>query len=251
MVNMKFINDSHEEIPKYQKLSKQLINELKEKINLLSASKYQNLKEQFINKKDSIYSTNNMSKNIIVYDFGKKNLDMTLINIKDGIFSVTAKAGNNMICGNDFDVRLMHFCIQKFKIQNNLEMEVINLTDLSIKTLKQSCEIAKKLLSTSIETHIATNDFYNNIDLFIHITRNDFEKICLDLFFVCMKPIENILHLCNQSVDDIDKIILIGGMTRIPKIKKLVEMKFGKKTICNMDTEESHTAFMMHLKLRE
>jgi heat shock protein 1/8 len=179
-------------------------------------------------------------KKIIVYDFGGGTLDVSLLSIEDGIFTVLASGGNTRMGGSDFDNRLISFCMGKFEKQNNIKLD--SLSNMSLQKLRLSCEQAKKILSTSLKTQVAVKNFFNDIDLFVRITRTDFEKICMDLFLICLKPIDDILKPCDLHFDDIDEIILVGGMTRMPKIRELLKLKFGRDANCSINPEEAVAA---------
>jgi molecular chaperone DnaK (HSP70) len=187
-------------------------------------------------------------KHIIVYDFGGGTLDVTLMEIENGIFEVLCSAGNTRHGGSDFDNRLMSYSIGKFSKQNNIK-EIDRISNISLQKLRTSCEQAKKILSTSNKTHIAVKNFYTPkyektaLDLFVSITREELEKMCGDLFLLSLKPIEHILRECALSSSDIDEVILVGGMTRMPKIRELIKQKFcGKEPNCTINPEEAVAA---------
>jgi molecular chaperone DnaK (HSP70) len=184
--------------------------------------------------------------NIIVYDFGGGTLDVSLVEIsanEDGenIFAVLGSAGNTNLGGSDFDKRLCKYSMDMFKMQNKLK-SLENLPALSLQRLKQSCENAKKILSTKNKTYIAVKEFYNMIDLLIPITREDFETICADLFLLSLKPVEDVLYLCEMTTEDIDEIIMVGGMTRMPSIMTRLEKKFGIKPNNSLNPDEAISA---------
>lgn len=185
--------------------------------------------------------TESKTNYIIVYDFGGGTLDVSLLNIKNGLFEVIASSGNTRLGGSDFDTRLMSFCISKFKKINNIT-EIDKLPSISLQRLRSGCEQAKKLLSTCMKTHIAVKEFYDNKDLFIQMTRTDFEKICADLFILSLKPIDDILTRCELNTNNINDIILVGGMTRIPKVRDLIKMRFNKEPNCSINPEEAIAA---------
>lgn len=182
-------------------------------------------------KKDDI------AKTIIVYDFGGGTLDVSLMRIEDGIFEVLSSCGNTRMGGSDFDNRLMSYCICKFK-KNNGIVDLNKLSNLSLQKLRLNCEQAKKILSTTMRTHIAVKGFYDNKDLFISISRDEFEKICMDLFLICIKPVDDVLKNCDIDICNIDEIIMVGGMTKMPKIRELVKVKFNKDPNCNINPDE-------------
>lgn len=175
---------------------------------------------------------------VLVYDFGGGTLDVAYLIIQNGLFEVVASSGNTRLGGSDFDNRLMSYAIAKFKYKNHIA-DIEYISKLSLQKLRTSCEQAKKLLSTVSHTHIAVQNFYNDIDLFVSISRIDMEKICGDLFLLALKPVEDVLKDNDIDVEDIDEVILIGGMTRMPKIKELLKTKFKKDPNCSINPEEA------------
>ena len=184
--------------------------------------------------------------NIIVYDFGGGTLDVSLVEISanennENIFAVLGSAGNTNLGGADFDKRICKYAIDMFKLKNKLKT-LGELSALSLQRLKQACENAKKILSTKNKTYIAVKDFYNEIDLLLPISRSDFETICADLFLLSLKPVEDVLYLCEMTTDDIDEIIMVGGMTRMPIIMKRLEQKFKIKPNNSLNPDEAIAA---------
>ena len=204
------------------------------------------------NKSDSLEN----SIKIMVYDFGGGTLDVSILEITNElnednkenednkyrqIFQVLASAGNTHFGGADFDKRLMSFCITKFKKTKNITT-LGDISTISIQKLRTSCETAKKILSTNNATYIAVKNFYQDIDLCIQITRENLEIICGDLLLLSMKNIDEVLETCNLKINDIDEVIVVGGMTRMPAIRNRIEMKFGKKPNCSINPDEAITA---------
>ena len=183
------------------------------------------------------------SLNVIVYDFGGGTLDVSIVEITcdefgQNIFTVLGSAGNTHLGGADFDNKLVGFCINKFKQKNKVE-SISDIESLSIQKLKQQCENAKKILSTKTKTTICVEKFYNDIDLLFQLTRSDLEIICADLLLICLKPIDDVLDATDLQIDDIDEIILVGGMTRMPSIINRIEMKFKKKPCLSLNPDEA------------
>jgi heat shock 70kDa protein 1/2/6/8 len=189
---------------------------------------------------DSIINDDNKIT-ILVYDFGGGTLDVSLLNVDNGEFEVVGSSGNTRLGGSDFDNKLINFSIAKFSRMNNIK-EIEKIQSLSLQRLRQSCERAKKILSTSSKTYIAVPKFYDDIDLYFSITRDEFELLCEDLFLISMLPIDDILQECDIIEDDIDEIILVGGMTRMPRVRQLIHSKFGKPGNCSMNPEEAISA---------
>jgi len=104
--------------------------------------------------------------------------------------------------------------------------------------LKQSCEEAKKRLSETSKTTIIVKDFFDNKNLMITLTREMFEKMCMDLFIMCLKSVDDVLKSCEMEKEMIDEIILVGGCTRIPLIVKNLETYFGKKPNSSINPDE-------------
>jgi heat shock protein 1/8 len=165
---------------------------------------------------------------IMVYDFGGGTLDVSLIECFDGCFNVIASSGISHFGGSDFDNRLMNFCIAKFAKQayNDTRFEPTNLSRLSLQQLRAQCESAKKILSTNTTAIIAIKDFHDQRNLFVKINRTDFENLVRDLFLLCISPIDDLLKECNLLEDEVNEIILVGGMTKMPYIRELLGCKF-------------------------
>lgn len=190
---------------------------------------------------------------VLVYDFGGGTLDVSVLEISNDIdddtketrqvFQVLASAGNTHFGGADFDNRIVSYCLSKYATINKANINVSdffsNLSALSVQKLRLNCETAKKVLSTNESTYIAVKDFYKEKDLFIKITRDNLELICKDYFLLSMKNIDDVLDSCNLNTSDIDEIIVVGGMTRMPMIRQLLEMKFGKKPNCSINPDET------------
>lgn len=173
----------------------------------------------------------NKDLNIIVYDLGGGTLDVSLLNISNGLFQVLGSSGNTHLGGADFDNKLINFCINEFKKKYNYN-SLDNLNSVSFQKLKQSCEEAKKRLSNTStnKTVIAVKDFYDSKNLFISMTNELFRSICKDLFILCLKPIEDVLISCDMQKEHIDEIILVGGATRMPTIQENIKLFFNGKS---------------------
>lgn len=177
-------------------------------------------------------------KHIIVYDFGGGTLDVCLLRIQNGIFTVLASSGKTRMGGSDFDTRLLSFCMSVFKKQYGYK-DLNELPTISLQKLRLACESAKKLLSTVLKTRIAIKNFYNGKDLNMVITRFEFEKMCTDLFLEILDPVSDTLNLADMMPSDIDEIITVGGMTCMPKIRELLKQRFGKEPNCTINPDEA------------
>lgn len=164
-------------------------------------------------------------------------LDVSLLTISNGVFQVLGSAGNTHLGGVDFDNRLIGYCLNEFKKKNGYQT-LDNISSISMQKLKQSCEEAKKRLSETSKTAIIIKDFYDNKNLMITMTRELFEKICMDLFIMCLKSVDDVLKSCEIEKELVDEIILVGGCTRIPLIVKNLERYFGKKPNVSINPDE-------------
>ena len=184
---------------------------------------------------------------ILVYDLGGGTLDVSLIDVFNGAFDVQGSSGISHFGGVDFDNRLINYCIAKFARQyynQDKKLETNMLTRLSLQKLRTQCESAKKILSTNANAMIAIENFHDDKNLFVKISRNDFENICRDLFLLCIQPIDELLLECGFKETDIDEIILVGGMTRMPYIREMLNNKFrdmnGKCRVnCSINPDEA------------
>ena len=176
--------------------------------------------------------------NIIIYDLGGGTLDVSLLNVCDGVFEVLASTGNTHLGGADFDNSLIKYCIGYFRKKHKLD-NLDGLFALSLQRLKKSCENAKKVLSITSKAIIAVKDFYDDKDMYLTITRTQFEKICRDLLILCLKPVEDVLKSGCLQIEDIDEIILVGGATRMPSIRNNLKLFFkGIEPNCSINPDE-------------
>jgi molecular chaperone DnaK (HSP70) len=187
-------------------------------------------------EKSSAYKGDDM--NVLVYDIGGGTTDVSILNICDGMFHVLSSSGNTHLGGSDFDSRLVSYSLNYFKKKHGIA-KLENLSVLSMQRLRKSCEHVKKMLSQTSKDAIAVKDFHDGINLYIPITRKDFEKICRELFIICLKPVEDALTSAGLEKDDIDELILVGGATRIPLIRENIRLFFnGKEPNANINPDE-------------
>lgn len=165
--------------------------------------------------------------NVIIFDLGAGTLDVSLMNISNGVFRVLAVSGSTCLGGEDFDYRIINHVIIQFTKKHNLP-KLKDISPISYRQLKLSCENAKKILSTNEKAVICVDDFYNKTQLYHVITREEFNVICNDMFIMCIKYVHNVIKDINMSIDDIDDVLLVGGSTRIPKIKEELLNYFSK-----------------------
>ena len=177
--------------------------------------------------------------NIIVFDFGGGTLDVSLLNISNGVYEVLGSCGNNNLGGSDFDRKIMEFCIGKFIHNNNLDSDefIDKIEENSLQKLKYLCEQAKIALTDNNNTIIKIPNFYNQIDMIQTFNREDFESISQDLIRLIIKPINDVLDNCELEKTDIKEIIMVGGMTRVPIVRYNVERYFNRDVNCSIDPD--------------
>ena len=177
------------------------------------------------------------SFNIIVYDFGGGTLDVSLLNISGGLFEVLGSTGVSHLGGSDFDKKIMKYCLAFFKKTHNIQ-KYDNMSSLSLQKLRRICENAKKILSTSVRTTIAIKNFYDGKDMFLIITQEKMIEICRDLLIIAIDPLDDILKTHNMCPEDIDDIIMVGGMTRMPAIRNNIKNFMRKEPNCSVNPDE-------------
>jgi L1 cell adhesion molecule like protein len=171
-------------------------------------------------------------KNILIFDLGGGTLDVSVLNVDDGIFQVKAVNGLTRLGGEDFDNLMVDYFMDEFKKKNAKVLKEDPMNNLrALLRLKTACERLKRTLSYSISGLIEIDAFHEGLDLNSNLTRNKFEDICLSLFRETLIPVEKVLLDAKLSKSEIDEIVLVGGSTRIPKIKSLLSEFFEGKPL--------------------
>jgi L1 cell adhesion molecule like protein len=179
-------------------------------------------------------------KNILIYDIGGGTFDVSILSIDDGIFEVKATAGDTHLGGEDFDMRLVSFCLDEFKRKHKKD---ISKNSRAKRRLHSACERAKRTLSSSSKAMIEIDSLCDGIDYTTSITRAKFEALCSDLFTKTMRPVERVLKDSKFSKSDIHDIVLVGGSSRIPKIQSSLSEFFGGKSLCKSINPDEAVAY--------
>jgi L1 cell adhesion molecule like protein len=166
--------------------------------------------------------------NILIFDLGGGTFDVSLLTIDDGIFEVKATAGDTHLGGEDFDNRLVNWCVQEFKRKTKKDPTG---NSRALRRLRTACERAKRTLSASAETTIEVDSLFEGTDFMTKITRAKFEELCMDLFRSTIDPVDRVLRDSKMSKSSIDEIVLVGGSTRIPKVCSLLTEYFNGKEL--------------------
>merc|ERR1712063_64996 len=155
-------------------------------------------------------------KNILIFDLGGGTFDVSLLTIEDGIFEVKATAGDTHLGGEDFDNRIVDFCMQDFKRKNR--GKDLSGNPRSLRRLRTQCERAKRTLSSSTQATIEIDSLFDGIDFSCSLSRARFEELNMDYFRNSMGPVEKCLRDSGIDKKNVHEIVLVGGSTRIPKV---------------------------------
>ena len=187
------------------------------------------------------YGIDKQDKNqkILVYDLGGGTFDVSVLEIGDGVYEVLATAGNNKLGGDDFDQRVIDYLVEEFKKANGIDLS----TDkLALQRLKDASEKAKKDLSSAVTTNISlpfiTQGANGPLHLDVTLTRAKFEDLIRDLVESTTKQVKDALKEANLSSSDLDKVLLVGGSTRIPCVQELVKRETGKEPSKEVNPDE-------------
>jgi len=179
------------------------------------------------------------SQTILVYDLGGGTFDVSILELGDGIFEVKSTAGNNKLGGDDFDNLLMDYIVSEFKKENGVDL---SKDKMAMQRLKEVSEKAKKDLSGMTQTQISAPFISQGEDGPLHldmtITRAKFEDLISDLVNSTLEPVRKALKDAKLDKKDIDKVILVGGSTRIPYIQELVKKELGQEPNKSVNPDE-------------
>ncbi|SFO37653.1 molecular chaperone DnaK [Cohaesibacter marisflavi] len=181
----------------------------------------------------------NDGKTIAVYDLGGGTFDVSVLEIGDGVFEVKSTNGDTFLGGEDFDMRLVDYLVEEFKKESGIDLKKDNL---ALQRLKEAAEKAKIELSSSTQTEInlpyITADASGPKHLALKLTRAKFEALVDDLIKRTIKPCESALKDAGLSASEIDEVVLVGGMTRMPKVQAAVKQFFGKEPHKGVNPDE-------------
>jgi len=179
---------------------------------------------------------------ILIFDYGGGTLDVSILELDDGTFQVLSTSGDTHLGGEDLDNKIMIYCIKEFAKQNKLTTEKTTMIMKNVKLtrrLKSRCEEAKKILSSAQQTSIQLDAFFEGMDMAISITRAKFEELAFDEFKKCLIPVNQALTDAKLSKNMIDDVVLIGGSTRIPKIRQMLKEHFNKEPRIDINPDEA------------
>ena len=179
------------------------------------------------------------SKTIAVYDLGGGTFDISILEIGDGVFEVKSTNGDTFLGGEDFDMRLVDYLASEFKRENGIDLRK---DKLALQRLKEAAEKAKIELSSAQQTEInlpfITADASGPKHLTMKLTRAKLESLVDDLIQKTIGPCEAALRDASLKAGEIDEVVLVGGMTRMPKIVQVVKNFFGKEPHKGVNPDE-------------
>ena len=179
------------------------------------------------------------SHKILVYDLGGGTFDVSLLEIGDGVFEVLATNGNTRLGGDDYDQRIIDYLAAEFKKENNIDLKADRM---ALQRLKEAAEKAKielsGVMSTNINLPFITADATGPKHLDITLTRAKFDELTRDLVEATVAPMQNALRDAGLTANEVDRVILVGGSTRIPAVQEAVRKMVGKEPYRNINPDE-------------
>jgi len=176
---------------------------------------------------------------ILVFDLGGGTFDVSLLEIADGVFEVLATAGNNRLGGDDFDQRIIDWIADKFKAENGIDLRGDKMV---VQRLKDAAEKAKIELSGVTSSNINLPFITATVNGPLHfeatLTRAEFDRITADLVEKTVAPLQQVIRDAGISTSEIDKVLLVGGSTRIPAVQEAVKKYTGKEPFKGINPDE-------------
>lgn len=178
---------------------------------------------------------------VLVYDLGGGTFDVSILNLADGVFEVEASNGNGHLGGDDFDARVMDWIADTFKKQNGFELKRDPMTNQRLKEAAEKAKIELSgVLNTEINLPFITMDSNGApVHFDATLSRAEFDRITADLVQATIDPIDIAMRDAGVTNNDIEKILLVGGSSRIPAVQNLIKNKFGKEPNKGINPDES------------
>ena len=179
------------------------------------------------------------TQTVLVYDLGGGTFDVSILELGDGVFEVKSTSGNNKLGGDDFDERIMDWMVKEFKKENGIDL---SKDKMAMQRVKDAAEKAKKDLSGMSSTEISlpfiTQSEEGPIHLNMNLTKAKFEDLISDLVDSTLEPVRKAMKDAKLTKNDIDKVLLVGGSTRIPCVQELVKKELGKEPSKEVNPDE-------------
>ncbi len=179
------------------------------------------------------------TEQILVYDLGGGTFDVSILEIGDGVFEVKSTSGNNHLGGDDYDQRIIDYLVSEFKKSNSIDL---SKDKMAMQRLKDAAEKAKKDLSGMTTTNISLPFISQGEDgpvhLEISLSRAKFEDLTRDLTESTLEPVRKALKDAKLTKKDIDKVLLVGGSTRMPRIAEIIKEELGQEASKGVNPDE-------------
>jgi len=175
------------------------------------------------------------SQTILVYDLGGGTFDVSILELGDGVFEVKSTSGNNRLGGDDFDQRIIDYIVKDIKDEHDVDLSD---NKMALQRIKEEAEKAKKTLSSVTSTEISLPFITADLNYETTLTRAKFESLISDLVDSTLEPVRKALKDAKLTSKDIDKVILVGGSTRIPMVQELVKKELGKEPSKEVNPDE-------------
>jgi molecular chaperone DnaK len=179
------------------------------------------------------------AKTIAVYDLGGGTFDVSVLELGDGVFEVKSTSGDTFLGGEDFDAKVVEFLAEDFRKAEGIDLKK---DKLALQRLKEAAEKAKIELSSSASTEVnlpfITADATGPKHLVKTVTRTDLERLVIDLIERTRKPCLDAISEAGVKTSEIDEVVLVGGMTRMPRVREFVKQLFGKEPNTSVNPDE-------------
>ncbi len=176
---------------------------------------------------------------ILVFDLGGGTFDVSILELGEGVFEVLATSGNNHLGGDDFDQRIMDYLISEFKKETGIDLSNDKLADQRLKEAAEKAKIELSgVASTQINLPFITADATGPKHLDVTLTRAKFDELTRDLVEATIEPTRKAMKDAGLSASDIDKVLLVGGSTRIPAVQDAIKRELGKEPTKNINPDE-------------
>ena len=177
---------------------------------------------------------------VLIFDYGGGTHDVSLLNVDDDVIEVIATSGDSRLGGEDIDTAIVEWALPAF-LAKQKGTQILNsprTNPRAMRRLRTAAEVPKKELSTMLTTTLSVEAFHKNVDLSLILTRAKLDELADSLYNRTLEPVRKVLADAKLTAADVDEVILVGGSTRIPRIRTLVEGFFGKKPSFTVNPDE-------------
>ena len=187
------------------------------------------------------YGLDKQDKNekVLVYDLGGGTFDVSILELGDGVFEVLSTSGNNNLGGDDFDKKVMDYLVDEFKKESGVDL---SSDKMAMQRVKDAAEKAKKDLSGMSQTEVSlpfiTQGSDGPLHLNVNLTKAKFDELTHDLVESTLEPVRKALKDAGLTKNDIDKVLLVGGSTRIPRVQEIIKEELGKEPSKGVNPDE-------------